>query len=43
MDVGLDVTFELLKRIISWLPWVPNLLLAEWFIKKWGKAGFDVH
>nr|WP_246628014.1 DUF2306 domain-containing protein [Paenibacillus oenotherae] len=31
--------FEWSYTIISWLSWVPNLLLAECFIKKWAEAG----
>ena len=39
---GLGIAFIVAYKIISWLSWVPNLLVVEWLIKRTGvKPGYN--
>lgn len=36
---GFGWPFEVSYRIIAWLCWTPNLLIAEWLIRRYRKSG----
>ncbi|MEQ8879328.1 MAG: DUF2306 domain-containing protein, partial [Cyclobacteriaceae bacterium] len=39
---GLGIAFIVAYKIISWLSWVPNLLVVEWLINRTGtKPGYN--